>query len=249
MPDYDWRQMKSRLDVAVVTHVPHEGPGEIGPYLSAHGNRVIECPAYLLVVMGGPMSVNDGERLPWLGREIEGIQQHLNRGTPVLGICLGAQLIAAALGAAVVPNRHREIGWWPVDLLPPRDLADPWAGVFSGTPARASVFHWHGDTFVLPPSAVLRASSPACRNQAFTVGDRVIGLQFHLEMTAEGVGALARVSADVPGGETYANIPAGVDAATFLVNNARLHTGRTRLLLFGILDYLEQIGRAALLNE
>jgi GMP synthase-like glutamine amidotransferase len=128
--------------------------------------------------MGGPMSVNDP--LEYLRREEDYIREAVRRRVHVLGICLGAQLIAKALGAEVRPNRAPEIGWFEVRFTPSasRDL------LFGGLAAE-TVFHWHSETFDLPPGAELLASSDLCRNQAFRIGDLVYGMQFHPEVTPE----------------------------------------------------------------
>ena len=115
---------------------------------------------------------------PWLVREKRFIAQALAAQTRVLGVCLGAQLIADALGARVYQNPEKEIGWFPLQVL-----ARP--GPFALFPDAPSVLHWHGDTFELPPGAVRVAASEACENQAFLFGDRVVGLQFHLEVTPD----------------------------------------------------------------
>jgi GMP synthase-like glutamine amidotransferase len=137
----------------------------------------------LLIVMGGPMSVNDEPAFPWLRREKEFIRGAVERGVPVLGVCLGAQLIASALGAKIYKNPHKEIGWFPIEGL------DGPPDVFR-FPESCAVFHWHGETFDLPSGAVRLAKSAAYENQAFQIGRRVIGLQFHLEITPEGVQSL-----------------------------------------------------------
>lgn len=179
----------------ILEHVPFEGPGSIGAWLAARRARVsrtrcFENPAFppvdgfdLVVVMGGPMSVGDVHRYPWLATEKAFLQAALAAGRAVLGICLGAQLIAAASGARVYPNREKEIGWFPVQGRKgrPEDFAFP---------RETEVFHWHGDTFDLPPGARLLATSTACRNQGFQLGERVIGLQFHLETTPESLDAI-----------------------------------------------------------
>ena len=136
----------------------------------------------MLIVMGGPMSVNDEEIHPWLAAEKAYVREFLQSGKPMLGVCLGAQLMAAALGARVFPNPEKEIGWFPVFGT----------GEAKGFrfPERLPVFHWHGETFELPPGAVRLASSEGCRNQAFQVGDRAVGLQFHLETTPDTARAL-----------------------------------------------------------
>lgn len=130
-----------------------------------------------LLFMGGPMSVNDP--LTYLAWEMQVIRDAAMREQPVLGICLGAQLIAKAMGARVYRNAEKEIGWFDVRLT---DAAatDP---LFGGLPATSTVFHWHGEMFDLPRGACLLASSDRCRNQAFRLGSNVYGLQFHLEVT------------------------------------------------------------------
>lgn len=172
-------------------HVPFEGLGSIETWLTATGYEISrtrlfvsedfpDCDSLdLLVVMGGPMSINDEDKYPWLVREKAFIKAVIESGTPVLGICLGAQLIASAMGASVFRNTDTEIGWFPVQGIPSDDDSR-----FT-FPASTVVFHWHGDTFDLPAGATLLASSTACKNQAFQIGSSVIGLQFHLETTPE----------------------------------------------------------------
>jgi len=130
-----------------------------------------------LILMGGSMSANDN--LPFITREIEYIRGAVSGGKPVLGVCLGAQLIAKTLGARVYANHVKEVGWAPVTFTDsaPRDP------LFTGLAGPEVIFHWHGETFDLPSGAELLASSVACRNQAFRVSDRIYGLQFHLEVT------------------------------------------------------------------
>jgi len=130
-----------------------------------------------LVVLGGPMNVDQADLFPHLMYEKEALGEALARHLPVLGICLGAQLLAAALGAAVRPNAVREIGWYPLEPMPAaRD--DRLFRHFDGS---QHVFQWHAYTFDLPPGAVHLASTATCRNQAFRYGERAYGLQFHLE--------------------------------------------------------------------
>ena len=179
----------------VFQHVPFEGLGHLEPVLRRAGFDIAFTRFYenadrpdlgavdFLVVLGGPMSANDEAALPWLAAEKEFIRRFLATGKPLLGICLGAQLLASALGARVAPNREKEIGWFPVAGLPHRH---PTAFRF---PESADAFHWHGETFELPPGAVHLARSRACEHQAFQIGS-AIGLQFHLEPTPATVRAL-----------------------------------------------------------
>lgn len=179
------------MKTLVLQHVPFEGPGSILSWLKSRESDIRYCHLYedgctlpepesidLLVIMGGPMSVNDEAVYPWLRREKELIKSVIQLKRPVVGICLGAQLIANALGTAVYAGSQKEIGWFPI-VATQEDRQ-----VFR-FPATATVFHWHGETFDLPPNAVRLASSAVCANQAFQVGTNVIGLQFHLETVPE----------------------------------------------------------------
>ena len=132
----------------------------------------------LLIIMGGPMSVNDEADHPWLAAEKQFIRSAIENDKAVIGICLGAQLIAGAMGAAVYPNREKEIGWFPIVSTQPDNAEE----LFT-FPQELLVFHWHGETFDLPDGATRLARSAACENQAFQLSSRVIGMQFHLETT------------------------------------------------------------------
>jgi GMP synthase-like glutamine amidotransferase len=172
-------------------HVPFENPGSIESWLKSAGYTVTctmffendRLPAVndidFLIILGGPMSVNDENEFPWLIREKKFIREFIQSGRPVLGVCLGAQLIASAMGSRVFRNREKEIGWFQV-----RGIRQPLNSAFS-FPGSVAVFHWHGETFDLPAGAVLLASSGVCVNQAFQIGRSVIGLQFHLETTPQ----------------------------------------------------------------
>jgi GMP synthase-like glutamine amidotransferase len=176
------------MRVHYVQHVPFEGPGAIGDWLrdrsaNVTSTRMFEDPRFpdpgeidWLVVMGGPMSVNDERTCPWLAAEKRFVAETIGASKLVTGVCLGAQLIASALGARVYRNPEREIGWFPVEPVPGSVLP----------PEPAEVFHWHGETFDLPPGATLLARSGPCENQAFSIGERVVATQFHLETTPEG---------------------------------------------------------------
>jgi GMP synthase (glutamine-hydrolysing) len=179
------------MRVLVFRHVPFEGLGLIEPALRQRHIEVDYADLYragapppdigrydALIFLGGPMSVNDD--LPFLRREMELIRQAIARRQPILGICLGAQLIARALGATVRRNSAKEIGWYGLRFTEAAAGDRLLGGLSSET-----VFHWHSETFDLPPGAELLASSDLCRNQAFRAGERVYGLQFHLEVTPE----------------------------------------------------------------
>lgn len=170
-------------------HVPFEGLGSIEPWLASTGYEITCTRLFdeedlpdihgidFLVVMGGPMSANDEHIFPWLSAEKHFIFQAIDRDIPVLGICLGAQLIASAMGSSVFPNTVKEIGWFPIQK------AESDGKATFAFPQSVEVFHWHGETFDLPSGARLLATSKGCENQAFQIGQRVFGMQFHLETT------------------------------------------------------------------
>ena len=197
------------MKVHVLQHVPFEGLGSIAGWVDARGARVTwtrffreaRLPALgevdLLIALGGPMSVNDEAVRPWLRAEKQFVREALTRGIAVLGVCLGAQLIASALGARVVPNPVKEIGWFPIEAVEAIQAARGSAPM----PRTCTVFHWHGETFALPPGAVHLARSAACENQAFQLKRNVVGVQCHLESTPETIRVLVHhCAADlVPG--------------------------------------------------
>ena len=177
-------------------HVPFEGLGSIASWAKARRAQISRTRLFagealpsadeidLLVVMGGPMGVYDECDYPWLVREKKILKQAIDTGTHILGVCLGAQLIADVLGARVYPNDHKEIGWFPVEGVQTHEK-------IGSLLARAGkVFHWHGDTYDLPAGATHLAKSRACKNQAFSVGDQILALQFHLETTPNAARAL-----------------------------------------------------------
>jgi len=183
--------MKSAI---AIRHVPFEDLGNLAPALAAHGlnPRYLDCgldeidgelarEADLLVILGGPIGAYEDDLYPVLGEELRVLERRLAAGRPTLGICLGAQLIARALGARVYPGARKEIGWSALELSaagqasPLRHLQD------------VAVLHWHGDTFDLPAQAVALASTAITPNQAFAWGPATLALQFHLEATAAGL--------------------------------------------------------------
>ena len=177
--------------IIVCQHVAYEILGTLNPLLKRAGLRIRyvnfdrepgarpDLDGYQgLVVLGGPMSVYDTAGHPHLATEVELVREAIKRDIPVLGICLGAQIIARALGARVYPNAEKEIGWYPIQATN-HGSADPLIGHFA---RNEQIFQWHGDTFDIPSGAVHLASSPGCTNQAFRYGDKVYALQFHLEV-------------------------------------------------------------------
>lgn len=177
--------------VLIFRHAASEGPGYFATYLTRcdvpwrvvkidEGETVPESPADScgLVFMGGPMSVNDD--LPWITPALRLIGAAVDAGVPVLGHCLGGQLIARALGGRVTRNPVREIGWGRVDVLQ-NDVATEW---FGRGLRYFNSFHWHGEAFTVPPGATRIAASPYCENQAFAMGPH-LGMQCHVEMTPD----------------------------------------------------------------
>jgi GMP synthase-like glutamine amidotransferase len=211
--------------VYIFRHIACEGPGYLRAFLERHdipyhiiaideGDAVPTSTAGMsgLVFMGGTMSVNDA--LPWINDEIELIRQAQHHALPVLGHCLGGQLIAKALGSKVYSNPVKEIGWYDVTQA---GIASPW---LDELPERFEVFHWHGETFALPPDAVRLFKSKYCRNQGFVHG-AMLALQFHVEMTAEMVKKWADLNR-----QELANTSSSVQSYESVINEADKRTAR-----------------------
>jgi len=183
------------MNVLIIKNIAAEGPGTIEDYLRSEAipyaivdlgrGEGIPDPNTVthLVIMGGPMAVYEMDQHPYLRAEAKLIEQSIKGGKRVLGVCLGAQMVAHALGARVYAGEQKEIGWYKVALTP-EGMKDPLLSALAldGSTA-AAVFQWHGDTFDLPSDAVRLASSPLYPNQAFRYKDRVYALQFHIEVT------------------------------------------------------------------
>lgn len=200
------------MRVHVLRHVPFEGPALIAEWVAERGHALIqsyasqsEFPALdefdFLVVLGGPMAADDDENNPWLASERELVRQAAAEGKPVLGICLGAQVLAAALGGRVKRCEYPEIGWFPVR----RTETSSADAVFAAFPEVLVVGQWHGDTFDLPEGLQPAMTSDACANQAFSAyGGRVVGVQFHLEWDRDALETLVdEAIADLDGEGPY----------------------------------------------
>lgn len=184
------------MRASCLQHVPFEGPGAFSEALAKRGvsldhtlvpqDGLPEDAGDLLIVMGGPMSVNDSDK--WITEETEFIRSALLTGKPVIGVCLGSQLMAKALGAMVRPGTALEIGMTPV-CLTGEGKRDP---VFGAGPDTFQVFEWHGEIFDLPEECVALAGSEIAPLQAFRYGNRAYGLLFHLEMEEDGIDSLCR---------------------------------------------------------
>jgi len=197
------------LRAHVFQHAPFEDTANLGAWLRARGASLSTSRLWLgdalpqpasfdwLIVMGGAMNADEEARYPWLASEKRAIERAIAAHKRVVGICLGSQLIARVLGAKVTRNRDSEIGWFPIE----RAEGAEGSAVGRALPARAEVFHWHGDTFALPAGAVQLARSAACEQQGFVYDERVLALQFHPEMTPDSVRGFAEGGADelVPG--------------------------------------------------
>jgi GMP synthase-like glutamine amidotransferase len=214
--------MKHPLRIHVFQHEVFEGLGAILPWAESRGHAVTYTQWFLgegapesetydwLIVMGGSMGVHDDGQFVWLSEEKQALLAAVKKGKPILGICLGAQLLAHVLGAWVGQNRDKEIGWHPVQALGPAQGAAHEAAhevaqravnelghqgakgnwLWDVFPESLTTFHWHGDTFELPPGSLHLAKSEGCQQQAFIFGEKAVGLQFHPEVTSETVEAL-----------------------------------------------------------
>ncbi|MBX7058579.1 MAG: hypothetical protein K1X75_10985 [Leptospirales bacterium] len=227
------------MRLRIFQHVPFESAAMIGDWAEARGVEVLvtrlfagerppgHADADLLAVMGGPMGVYDEGRHPWLIMEKMALQQWLDAKRGILGVCLGAQLLAEALGARVEKNREAEIGWRPV-IFSDRARQHPAFGHF---PYNPMVLHWHGDVFSLPPGALHLASTDLTPNQAFLQG-RALGLQFHLEMDQDAVERIiAACAEDLRPGPF-------VQSVQQLQSGVQAYAESCRTLLYPVLDWL-----------
>lgn len=225
------------MRIHVLQHVAFEGPAAIEDWARRSGHAITcsrldksePLPALtvfdLLVVMGGPMSVNDEHLHPWLKEEKALVRSAVASGRAVLGVCLGAQMIAAAMGARVYRGTEKEIGWFPV-----RRVTATGAGALF--PETFTPLHWHGETFDLPAQAVRLAETDVVPNQAFQLGS-AIGLQFHLEATPKSVQQLVDNAAhDIESGKPFQQPPSELLAQTPQASSA------AQVILFNLLDHI-----------
>lgn len=236
------------MRIHVIRHVPFEGPAAIAKWAASRGHSLTESLALtetlptledvdLVVVMGGPMDADDEVTSPWLVAEKRWVRDAMDAGKLVLGVCLGAQILAELAGGRVKRGRHREIGYFPVRRTPEaaEDL------VFAALPDVLVVGHWHGDTFDLPEGVEPAYSSDVTVNQAFSLnGGRVVGLQFHLEWTREALEELIDACRD----ELAEGGPHVADAASFLAH-AEQHTASSIDTLFALLDRMAALTTSA----
>jgi GMP synthase (glutamine-hydrolysing) len=226
------------MRVIVLQHAVGEGPGEIARWAEARGHTVSVRHLYagdalpaldefdLLVVMGGEMNIYQDRDYPWLKPERRFIAAALQAGRRVIGICLGAQLIADALGSRVTQTPLWEIGWFPVEFTPEARKH------FPALPASATVLHWHGDTYELPRGALRLAANDACPEQGFVLAGKCLGLQFHLEMDAD------LVRQTVAGCSDYSLWPKGefVQTPDQILAGGGVYSAPNRVMLDALLD-------------
>ena len=231
--------MNAPVRIRYFMHVSFEGPGIIENWAHDKGHQMDYTRFYekqslpeipevdLLVIMGGPMNVFDFHIHPWMEEEIAWVKRYMDARKPLIGICLGAQIIAAALGVDVYPGKHKEIGWHNLQFLP--SLGE--LRIFGNLPDTRKVFHWHGDTFPIPDGALRIASSAAFPNQGFIHNKRSIALQFHLEVTPESVvGMVYNCRAELESGPYIQSEEEILKGTEFYETNQKV--------MFQFLDYL-----------
>ena len=225
-----------------IRHVPFEDMALIADWARERGHEVATTLALTeqfpvvdtfdwLVVVGGPMAADDESGNPWLAGEKAFVASAIEAGRMVLGVCLGAQIVAEVIGGSVRRNPEKEIGWWPVQV----GAAGCISPVFSVLPPEFVACHWHSDTFLLPEGLSTAMWSEACANQAFEYSDRVWGLQFHLEWDERALRALVERCGDELAGGRYVQ-----RAEQLLGDPARF--AESRRLLWLLLDAMEHVG-------
>lgn len=221
-----------KLIIDVLQHVPHEGPGLIANWAKENQHQLkihllfeenahVPNDSDFLIVLGGPMGINDTAEFAWLADERALIKRLSEQNKPIFGVCLGAQQIAATFGSEITVNKEKEVGWFPIkrtsDKLP-------------FFPESLHVFHWHQDTFSLPAGATRLFSSEGCLNQAFLYAENIIGLQFHFEMEKAGIETILQIDEEFITPGKYVQSLAAVKAEDVPEDNKQM--------LEAILDYL-----------
>ncbi len=228
-----------KLKIYYLQHVPFEDAANIAVWAERAGHSLERIRLHTreqfpdpdeldwLIVMGGLMNIYEYDNYPWLLRERQFIHEVIRKNKAVLGICLGAQLIADVLGAKVRRNRHSEIGWHEVELTPRGEKSE----YFDDFPARFTPFHWHGDTFAIPTGTKKLCKSQATPNQAFQFGKKVLALQFHLEYSKKSIQKMIKnCSFELTDGP-YIQKPEQLIEPEKIETNTRL--------LFSLLDVME----------
>jgi GMP synthase-like glutamine amidotransferase len=226
--------------IHIVQHVDFEGAGHIETWATEHKMNLSYSLLYLnhslpktddfdvLIIMGGPMGIYDDEQYCWLTGEKEFIKNAIAANKKVLGICLGAQLVAHCLGAKVKRNSQKEIGWFPVWSVAPNPLFH-----IINPNEPFMTFHWHGDTFDIPNECTHLFQSEACKNQGFIYNDKVIGLQFHAELTPHNMDDLIANGADelIDGGKY-------IQPQALLTGGIKTYQNQNKTLLYNLLNRL-----------
>jgi GMP synthase-like glutamine amidotransferase len=230
------------MKIHCIQHVKFETPGTITEWIEKKNyflsvTRLYENEDFpeidtfdLLIVMGGPMNIYEYEKYTWLKEEKAFLEKAIAGGKAVLGICLGAQLLADVLKAEVFMNNYKEIGWFPVSAVKENKFEIP---LLEGIPDEFTAFHWHGDTFSLPEEAKRLFESEACKNQGFIYENRVIGLQFHLEMSNQTIKNVIENSRDELVKGKY------IQTESEMLERD-VHLKESRQLMFRLLDNLEE---------
>jgi GMP synthase-like glutamine amidotransferase len=230
-----------KLRIHYLQHVDYEGLGSIEEWINSSGHLLTSTRLFekvvlpslqdidWLIIMGGPMNVDDEKQYPWLVEEKKFIRQAIDADRTVLGICLGSQLVSSALGAKVFKNKVKEIGWYDIELTRFAQAGK----LFFDFGKRVKVFHWHGDTFDLPEKAVHLASSAACKNQAYIYKDKVMALQFHLETTLRSLEQMIEHGKKELSSEKYIQTGEEILAEKRLIET-------NKIILFKLLDRLAE---------
>jgi GMP synthase-like glutamine amidotransferase len=228
--------------IHILQHEPYENPGCIETWIKERGYIYTVTRFYAgealpevadidwLIVMGGPMSVHDTAEFPWLFDEKRFINEAVVHGKVIIGICLGSQLIAEVLGSRVYKNRVKEIGWFPVRRCSDGEISN----LLQKFKETETVFHWHGDTFDIPEGAVHGFSSEGCANQCFIYKNRIIGLQFHVEVTESLLELMLENGFDEIVPEQYIQDEA-------LIRKGSGYIKRNNDLMFSILDAMDEL--------